>query len=108
MGKLNITKAKDFIAPFFAIVSTLLAACLGAFILIDVAKMNAAWLFLPCGILQAAMMVLHDVVFAEPGLRLRPALIKATMAPAESSLSQASVPVSSDVPAMPNTEASAV
>lgn len=88
--KLTVAKAKEFIAPFFAIVSTLLAACLGAFILIDVKKMDAAWLFLPSGVVQAAMMVMHDVAFAEPALRLRPPLIDATKGPAASS-SQVSV-----------------
>merc|ERR1712125_90901 len=45
--KLTKAKAKEYIAPFFAIVSTLFAACVGAFVLIDVAGMDAAWLLLP-------------------------------------------------------------
>mmetsp|Transcript_10262 Transcript_10262/g.18954 ORF Transcript_10262/g.18954 Transcript_10262/m.18954 type:complete len:269 (-) Transcript_10262:392-1198(-) len=61
-GKLTTDKAKSFVPPLLTILSTLLAACAGAFVLMDVSGMDASWLFLPSGVLQAVMMCLHDYV----------------------------------------------
>lgn len=62
-GKMTRAKANAIIPPLCAIVSTLLASVAGAFVLMDVAKMNAEWLFIPAGVLQSSMMVLHDVIY---------------------------------------------
>eukprot|EP00929_Paragymnodinium_shiwhaense_P067193 TRINITY_DN33825_c0_g1_i1.p1 TRINITY_DN33825_c0_g1~~TRINITY_DN33825_c0_g1_i1.p1 ORF type:complete len:284 (+),score=66.29 TRINITY_DN33825_c0_g1_i1:92-943(+) len=51
--------------PAAAIVTMFLSAIAGAVVLMDFAKMNAAWLFMPAGVLQAIMLVIHDKVMGE-------------------------------------------
>merc|ERR1711953_1089078 len=80
-----------------AIVATLLAACFGAFILMDVTNMDAAWLFLPSGVLQAAMLVLHDVAFAEKPLA-RTAALADPAASLQGSVQVPSVDANTNIP----------
>lgn len=65
MGKFSAANARAIATPFTAIASTLLAAITGAFVLIQVADMNAAWLFLPAGVVQCGLMIIHDYVFPQ-------------------------------------------
>jgi len=61
----KVTKANlvAIATPAAAVLSTFMASIIGAVILMDVAKLNAAWLFVPAGLLQASMVVVHDKMF---------------------------------------------
>lgn len=63
--KLTRAKCQAIATPSAAIVSTFVASVLGAFVLMDVAGMQAAWLFVPAGLLQCCCLVLHDVAFQD-------------------------------------------
>lgn len=65
-GKMTRNNLRNSAGPAVAVIATIIAAVAGAFVLMEVTKMDPSWLFLPSGVLQGVCMWMYDMCLQYP------------------------------------------